>query len=234
MVDFDFLVRNIDFTNVNPASSFEEIGELCIKANEYSVKTIYVQPIFLSYVKSKLKKDIDIGTTGGFPFGNIPLQIKLNEIEYAAKNRAKWIDICINLSNVKSKKWNKVREEIFELRKKSMQESIGLKIILEIPFLTNNEIVKLVSISEEEKIEFLKTASGVRNKITLDQLKFIKPLLKYCKIKVAGGISTLKDANEFFENGANVIGSSKGFEILEESLNGRNSINPARKEPGLY
>ena len=133
MVNFDFLRKNIDFTNVSPTSSFEEIKELCKKANKHSVKTIYVQPIFLLYAKNKLEKGIDIGTTGGFPFGNVPLQIKLNEIEYAAKNGARWIDICLNISNVKSNKWDEVREEIFELRRKSLQESIGLKIILEIP-----------------------------------------------------------------------------------------------------
>mgnify|MGYP001604339358 CR=1 FL=1 len=220
MVNFNFLIRNIDFTNVNPTSSYEEIKEFCIKANKYSVKTIYVQPFFLSYVKGIVKQDIEIGTTGGFPFGNVPLQVKFYEIEYAAKNGAKWIDVCINLSNVKSKKWDKVREEIFELQKKSIQESIGLQLILEIPFLTNDEIMKLVSISEKEKVEFLKTASGVRNKITLDQLRFIKPLLKSCKLKVSGSILNLKEVNEFFENGADIVGSSKGFEIIAECLNG--------------
>jgi len=219
MINFNFLRENIDFTNISPLASFEEIEKLCEKANKYYVQTIYVQPIFLPQIKNKLKNGIDVGTTGGFPFGNVPLQIKLNEIEYAAKNGARWIDICLNLSNVKSNKWDKVRYEMYKIRRKSLQESIGLKIILEVPFLTNDEIEKLVNIAEEEKIEFLKTASGVRNKVTLGQLKFIKPLLKSCKLKVAGGISTLEEVKEFFENGADVIGSSKGFDILHEALN---------------
>lgn len=220
MVTFDFLIKNIDFTNVSPIASFQEIEEFCMKANKYCVKTIYVQPIFLDFVKNKLNQDVEVGTTGGFPFGNIPLQIKLKEIEYAAENGAKWIDICINLSNVKSKKWAEITKEVIELRKKSIESSINLKIILEVPFLTNAEIVELVNICENENIEFLKTASGIRNKVSLDQLKFVKPLLTSCKIKVAGGISNLKEVKEFFENGANIIGSSKGFEILEELSNG--------------
>ena len=220
IIDKNFLRRNIDFTNISPTSSFEEIENFCEQANKYSVKTIYVQPIFISHIRNKLKKGINIGTTGGFPFGNIPVQIKLKEIEYAAANGAKWIDICLNLSNIKSKKWNEVRQEINALRKKSLQKSIGLKIILEIPFLTNSEIKKLVSIAEEENIEFLKTASGVRNKVTLEQLKVIKPLLKSCRIKVAGGIKTLEETEEFFNNGADILGSSRGFDILEEVLNG--------------
>jgi len=218
MVDVDFLREKIDFTNVSPISSLKEIEKLCEKAIKYSVKTIYVQPVFLSYTKNKLKDKIAIGTTGGFPFGNIPVQIKLNEIEYAARNGARWIDICLNISNVKSNNWDNVKQEICELKKKSSQESIGLKIIIEVPFLTPTEIEKIVKIAEETKIEFLKTASGIRNKVTLEQLKFIKPLLKFCKIKVSGGISTLEEANKFFENRADIIGSSKGFDILKEAL----------------
>ncbi len=220
MVDFDFLRENIDFTNVSPVSSLNEIEELCAKAIKYYVKTIYIQPVFLSYAKNKLKGEVDIGTTGGFPFGNIPVKIKLSEIEYAGRNGARWIDVCLNISNVKSNKWDKVKQEICKLKAKSSQESIGLKIIIEVPFLTFSEIEKIVHIAEEEKIEFLKTASGIRNKVTLDQLKLIKPLLRFCKIKVSGGVSNLKEAEEFFENGADIVGSSKGFDILEESLNG--------------
>ncbi len=218
MVDVDFLREKIDFTNVSPTSSLKEIEELCEKAIKYSIKTIYVQPVFLSYAKNKLNGEIDIGTTGGFPFGNIPVQIKFKEIEYAARNGAKWIDICLNISNIRSNNWDNVKEEIYELKKKSSQESIGLKIIIEVPFLTSNETIRVIEIAEEAKIEFIKTASGVGNKVTLDQLKFIKPFLKSCKLKVAGGISTFNEAKRFFENGADIIGSSKGFDILKEVL----------------
>lgn len=219
MVNFDFLRQHIDFTNVNPFASKEEIDKFCKNAIKYKVKTVYVQPSLLEYVYKKLKNKIDIGTTGGFPFGNIPLSIKLKEIEYAAYNGARWIDICLNLSNVKSKDWNNVRNEIYELKNKSIRKDIGLKLIIETPFLTNREIKKIVQISEKSGIEFIKTASGVRNKVLRDHVRLIKPMLKSSKIKAAGGISTLREANEFFRYGASIIGSSKGFDILREALN---------------
>lgn len=229
MVDINFLREKIDFTNVSPLASMKEIDEFCKNALAYKVKTIYVQPFFLQHIKDIIKNEIDIGTTGGFPFGNIPLQIKFKEIEYAAHNGARWIDICLNLSNVKSGYWNEVRNEIINLKDKSVKEGIGLKIIIETPFLTNKEIEEIIKISETAEIEFIKTASGVRNKVTLDQLKFIKPLLKYCKIKVAGRITKLGEVEDFLKNGADKIGSSNGFEILEEALRNGNSTNSTCK-----
>jgi deoxyribose-phosphate aldolase len=181
------------------------------------VATIYVPLVFVRLACSLVGKyGIEVGTTAGYPYGNTPTAIKLQEIEYAIQKGAKWVDVGLNLSFVKSVQWLKIENEVLEIVNNTNNRT-GLKLIIEAPYLTDRETIDLVEIIDKHGVEFVKSSTGVGTKIALRHVELIKKTLKNAKIKAAGGISSLKQAMEFFDLGADVIESSHGFRILEEA-----------------
>jgi deoxyribose-phosphate aldolase len=215
MLNIDFLKENIDFTNIKPYLSYKDIDAFCELALLHQVKTIYVPPIFVTHVNIKVnKKGIDVGTVAGFPYGNIPIELKEQGIILAARAGAAWVDVCLDLSSVKSHRYDAVKAEIIQLTNTAHRRKVRIKIIVESPFLTKDELIYTVKLVDG-LADYLKTASGVGNKITKKDVKIIKQFLRHSKLKVAGGIATIEQINEFFNLGADKIGTSKGFEILE-------------------
>lgn len=219
----DFLRQHIDFTNVKPHASLQEIEGFCKKAVENKVKTIYVQPHFLK-AAVLLARGVEVGTTAGFPFGNIPLELKLAGMRYAAENGASWVDVCLNDSLVRSGDFDGVEAEIRGLSRQAKASNIGLKIIIETPYLSKEEIYRVVHLVDLYDVDFLKTCTGVGTKVTGEHVKLIMQVLKKSKLKVSGGVSSLRETQRFFELGADVVGSSKGFEILEETKGRENKF----------
>jgi len=221
--DVDFLREHIDFTNISPYATEKEIVNFCHKAADYRVKTVYVPPIFLHTASRDFRACFEIGTTAGFPYGNVPFAVKEKGIDYAWKNGAKWIDVVADISLIKSNNWFAVEKEIQALVEcVERKMNLSLKLIIETPYLSDEEIKYVVEIADSNDVYCIKTATGVGNKVKLKHVELIKPLLKRSKLKVAGGITTLEDTLTFFNRGADIIGSSKGFEILEEFI----SIHP--------
>ncbi len=217
-IRMDFLRENIDFTLINPSCSKKEIMEFCRKAILRNVGTIYVPPAFLGYACSLTRgHSIDVGTTAGFPYGNMPTELKEAGISYAAKNGARWVDVCLNVSLIKSGEYAAAEKEISGLAKAAHKNRIGLKLIIDSPYLKKNELVKTARLVDAHGVDYLKTASGVGNKICLDDVKTLMAVLRKSRLKVSGGISTFREAAGIFNLGADRIGSSKGFEIMREA-----------------
>jgi deoxyribose-phosphate aldolase len=232
MVSIDFLRKNIDFTNVSPHATKPEIRKFCEDAIKNAVSTIYVQPTLLEYANSILEGEkIDIGTTSGFPYGNVPLFTKLYEIRYAASRGAKWIDACLDISSIRDENLDLDQDyinlEIVTLNKRAKEEGMRLKLIIETPYLGKEEIRLISRIADDQHVDYIKTATGVGNKVKVEDVACIKSVLKNSKLKAAGGISTLQEAELFFENGADKIGSSNGFSILSEAYHGQRPAHPA-------
>lgn len=217
-IDLDYLRKNIDYTNVRPDSSKDDISAFCNQALGNFVKTIYVPPVFVAMAVSLCKEDVDVGTTAGFPFGSVPAELKEHGIRHAAKNGARWVDVCLNLSSVKSRKYSEAAEEIKQLISTARENGIGLKLIIESPLLNEEELVKLTRMADSYGIDYLKTSTGITNKVSEREIRIIKPLLTNTRLNVAGRISTLEEALKYFQLGADKIGSTSGFKIFGEAL----------------
>lgn len=216
MIDRTYLKKHIDFTLIRPDSSLQEITAFCMKAIEHQVTTIYVPLPFVKFARSLVEKyDIAIGTTAGFPHGNCLESTKLNEITHAKNHGATWVDVPLNLHNVKSKNWNNVKSEMKTLVEHTVHSKICLKLIIETPFLTKEEIIQVINLAEECGVTIIKTATGVGNKVTIDEVKILLNNIKNAKIKAAGGITSIDIVRTLFSMGVTYVGSSKGFEILE-------------------
>ena len=218
--DIDFLKQHIDYTLIGRGVSEEEMVSFCKQAIKYNVRTIYVPLVYVEPVVFFVKEHkIAVGTVAGFPLGALPIDFKETEIEFAAIAGASWIDVCLNLCPVRSQKPKKVINEVERLKKAAERNDIGLKLIIETPYLDEAQIRQVTKIISNAEIDFLKTATGFGNEVSADEVMIIKPILTETKtkLKVAGGIKTLEQAKRFFQLGADIIGSSNGFAILEQA-----------------
>lgn len=216
MVSSEHIRNHIDFTCVKPHVSEDEARALCVQAVAERVKTLYVPPAFLSFATIHAK-GVSFGTTAGFPYGNVPYAVKEAGIYYAAAHGARWVDVPLNVSFIRSHQWENVEQELQFLKKLADTKHIGLKVIVESPYLDEQELVRIAQTIETLNIAYLKTATGVGNQVSEKEVEILRPHLKNTKLKVAGGIKTLEHATRFFELGADKIGSSTGFAILEQA-----------------
>ncbi len=216
LIDINFLKSNIDFSCLKPDVSQDNISAFCETALSNSVKTIYVPPCFIQFVNSRVSSQgIDVGTTAGFPYGNNSVDVKKAGILYAAEKGAKWVDVCINLSFVKSGRYFDVEREIENLLEISQSAGIGLKLIVESPYLDEDELIRTTKIVNKHKVDYIKTATGVGNAVSEREVRIIKSNLTDTKLKVSGGIFMVDQVLAYFDLGADKIGSSHGFHILE-------------------
>ncbi|MDB4304202.1 hypothetical protein N9934_05385 [Desulfosarcina sp.] len=214
--------ETIDFTFLKPNMTKTELHHFVGKALEENIKNIYIPLSYVKEIRRSIGPYINIGTTAGFPYGYIPLKQKLRGIKYAAKQGADWVDICLDITRANN--IDHLSYEIASLHESSKGHNIKLKLIIETPYL-NNEQIYTIARTADGFFGYIKTATGINNKVTLEHVKFLKQHLHHSKIKAAGGIKTLKQYNDFLDAGADIIGSSNGFKILEEYENTINSTS---------
>ncbi|PMP69124.1 MAG: hypothetical protein C0190_00535 [Thermodesulfobacterium geofontis] len=218
------IASKIDYTYLKPAGTYKEFENFLTKAKEYPFRSICISPSLISYLKENFKDlSLKITSIAGFPLGFSLTETKLAEIENLLKLGVDEIDFVINLIWLKSKDYKKLERELFNIR--NLAQDKILKGIIEIAYLSKEEIKNAVEVFIFTGIDFIKTSTGFAERgTTLEDIKVIKKFSKgRIKIKASGGIRTLKDTLNFLSAGADVIGTSSGYEIikeLERNLNG--------------
>ena len=160
-------------------------------------------------------KELKICTVTGFPNGYSTAKSKCFESNEAVKNGADEIDTVINVGDLKSGNYDKIREEL-----KSIKESIEgriLKVIIETCLLTEEEKIRMCQIVTESGADFIKTSTGFSTGGATrdDIILFSKNIGENVKIKAAGGIATLDDAIDFINLGASRLGTSRIVSIIK-------------------
>lgn len=155
-------------------------------------------------------------TVIGFPNGYMTTETKLYEALDAIKNGAAEIDMVINIGWLKDKKYDLLENEIRMLKEKACADKI-LKVIIETCLLTNEEKIKMCGIVSNAGADYIKTSTGFSNAgATFEDVKLFKEnIAPGVKIKAAGGISTLGDAEKFLELGAERLGTSRIIKIIK-------------------
>lgn len=204
------LKTSIDYTLLRPDLTFEVVDKLVFEAIINKYYGVCVPPYFVDRVtKAVEEKDLVISTVIGFPFGFESYKGKVEEIKEAVENGARELDVVLNLGAVKNNKWNYVENEIDSLVSICHLKNAKLKLIVENELITEQELARIVEISIKHKVDYIKTATGVNGKTTLD---YVQTLKKLCGsdilIKAAGGIRTKEEAIAFIESGASRIGTS--------------------------
>ena len=214
------ILSMVDHTLLKQESTWEQIKEICDDGMKYETASVCIPPAFVKQAKEYVGNNLQICTVIGFPNGYSTTAVKCFETEDAVKNGADEIDMVINIGWVKDKKWNELLEEIKAV--KAACHGKLLKVIIETCLLTDEEKVKMCEIVSASGAEYIKTSTGFsKGGATREDVALFSENVKPgVKIKAAGGISSIKDAEDFIALGAERLGTSRIVKIVKnESSN---------------
>ena len=209
------ILAKCDHTLLAQTSTWEEIKAICDDGMKYSTASVCIPASFVKQAKEYVGSKLAICTVIGFPNGYATTAAKCFMASDAVDNGAEEVDMVINLGWVKDKKWDELLEEIKAI--KAACKGKLLKVIIETCFLTDEEKVKMCEIVTASGAEYIKTSTGfggggaTREDVAL----FAKHIGPNVKIKAAGGISSLEDAEKFIELGAERLGTSRIVKIAK-------------------
>ena len=208
------IFSKVDHTLLSVTATEEEFIALAEEGIKAGAASICVTPAAVPFLKQKFGDKIRITTVIGFPNGYNTTAAKVAETEDAVKNGADEVDMVIAIGKAKEKDYDYLLREIKAVR--AAAKGKILKVIIETCLLTEEEKIALCKIVTEAGADYIKTSTGFSKAGAQleDILLFKKHIGKNVKIKAAGGIRTLADAEKFIEAGADRIGASaviKGY-----------------------
>ena len=209
------ILKYVDHTLLKQESTWEQMKVICDDAMKFSTESVCVPPSFVKQCKDYCGDKMKICTVIGFPNGYNTTAVKVFETEDALHNGADEIDMVINIGWVKDKKFDLIKEEI-----KAIKNACGdkiLKVIIETCLLTDEEKIELCKIVTEAKADFIKTSTGFSTAgATREDIKlFSENIGENVKMKAAGGIASLIDAEDFLKLGAQRLGTSRIVSIAK-------------------
>jgi len=215
-MDIEKILSKCDHTLLHQDATFDDIRALCDDAIKYHTASVCIPPCYVKDAKAYVGDRMKICTVIGFPNGNMTTTVKVLETFDAIDKGADEIDMVINIGRLKSKDYDYVKQEI-GLIKQACGDHI-LKVIIETCMLTDDEKIKMCEIVTEAGADFIKTSTGFSTSgATFEDVElFAKHVGKGVKIKAAGGISTIADAEKFIELGASRLGTSRIVKIVKE------------------
>lgn len=210
------LNKYIEHTNLNNTAKLKDIEKLCNEAIKYKFSAVCVYPYYVHLAHELLRDtNIEVCTVVGFPLGCQTKEAKVYEAIDAVSKGADQIDMVINISALKNKDYEYIKEEIEEIR--DAIDGKVLKVIIETNLLTDKEIIKMTEICNDTYVNCIKTCTGFNGGVTLDEVDIInKHKNDLLEIKASGGIKTKKFTYDLIDAGASKIGTSSGVEIMEE------------------
>lgn len=210
------ILAAVDHTLLHPESTWEQIRELCDDAVKYQTASVCIPPSFVKRVKEYVEDRMRICTVIGFPNGYNTEAVKVFETETAVSEGADEIDMVINIGDLKDRDEDKLLHEIKAV-KRACSGRI-LKVIIETCLLTEEEKIIMCRLVTEAGADYIKTSTGFSTSgATFNDIRiFGAHVGENVKIKAAGGISSLKDAEQFLELGADRLGTSRVVKIIKE------------------
>lgn len=211
------ILRHVDHTLLSQTATWEEIRKLCDEAIEYQTASVCIPPSYVQQAKEYVGSRMAVCTVIGFPNGYHTTAVKAAEAADAVKNGADEVDMVIDLGWVKDGRYDLAEEEIRAVKKAAGGRI--LKVIIETCFLTEEEKIKLCGTVTRAGADYIKTSTGFGGAgATFDDIRlFAEHVGSGVKIKAAGGISTLENAERFLELGADRLGTSRIVKLAKQA-----------------
>lgn len=215
------LARYIDQTTLKPGNSEEFVTAFCEDAKANHFASVCILPNMIPTAAKVLKgSDTKVCTVISFPLGFDAPSVKIAECKDALRLGAEEIDLVMNVSALKSERYDIVDEELEGVVKASHDAGAIVKLIIETPLLTEAQIVKACELAEKHGVDIVKTSTGfsamLPRSTSVDDVKPIRKSIKPTTgLKAAGGIRTTADTLAMIEAGATRIGASAGKEIVD-------------------
>ena len=214
-MDAKDILKHVDHTLLLQPSTWAEIRQLCDDAVKYGTASVCIPPCYVKEAAEYLQGRMAVCTVIGFPNGNMTTAVKEFETKDAIANGASEIDMVINIGWLRDKRYDLVENEI-RVIKAACGEKI-LKVIIETCLLTDDEKVKMCALVTRAGADYIKTSTGFSNggAAFADVELFAKHIGPNVKIKAAGGISSLDDAEKFLNLGADRLGTSRIVKLVK-------------------
>ena len=215
-MDIKDILNKCDHTLLKQVATWEDIKGICNDGIMYSTASVCIPPSFVSRAKEYVGDRLSICTVIGFPNGYNTTKVKVAETVDAISNGADEIDMVMNIGELKAGNYEYVLDEIRQI-KEACGDKI-LKVIIETCLLTEDEKIKMCEIVTNAKADYIKTSTGFSTSgATFDDVElFSKHIGDNVKMKAAGGISSIADAEEFIRLGASRLGTSRIVKIAKD------------------
>lgn len=203
------ILEHVDHTLLAQGATWEEIKVICDDAVKYRTASVCIPASYVKRAKEYVGDKMAVCTVIGFPNGYSTTAVKVFETKDALANGADEIDMVINIGWAKEKRFDLIEEEI-----RLIKEACGthiLKVIIETCLLTEDEKVAMCQAVTQAKADYIKTSTGFSTAgATFEDIElFSRYIGPEVKMKAAGGISSMEDAEKFLALGADRLGTSR-------------------------
>lgn len=215
-MDIKTILGACDHTLLKQEATWEQIKEILDDAIKYETASVCIPPCYIYPAKQYVGDRVKLCTVIGFPNGNMTTAAKVFETKDAVADGADEIDMVINIGMLKAGNTDYVLDEIKQIRR-ACPDKI-LKVIIETCLLSDEEKITMCKLVTESGADFIKTSTGFSTAgATFKDIElFTNNIGPEVKIKAAGGISSIEDAERFMELGASRLGTSRIVKIVKE------------------
>ena len=219
------ILSKCDHTLLAQTATWEEIRAICDDGIKYSTASVCIPASFVKQAKDYVGDKLPICTVIGFPNGYDTTAAKCFMASDAAENGADEVDMVINIGWAKEGKWDDITKEIAAIKKACKGKL--LKVIIETCLLTDEEKIALCKCVSDSGADFIKTSTGFSKAgaTFADVALFKAHVAPHVKIKAAGGISSLEDAEKFIGLGASRLGTSRIVKLAKAMEAGKQAQN---------
>ncbi len=215
-MDVKAILRHVDHTLLAPAATTADILAICDEGLFYHTASVCIPPVFVKAAKAHVGDRLPVCTVIGFPNGYATTAAKCFETADAVENGAAEIDMVIPLGAVKAGDFAAVLSDIRAVR--AACDGRVLKVIVETCLLTREEKIRMCEVVSASGADYIKTSTGFAGggATAEDVAMFAAHVAPHLKIKAAGGIASLADAERFLELGADRLGTSRIVKLVKE------------------
>ncbi len=215
-MEMNEILSKVDHTLLSQTATWEEIKAICDDGMKYHTASVCIPASYVKQAAEYVGGKLAICTVIGFPNGYSTTKAKCFEATDAVENGAEEVDMVINIGWVKDCKWEELLAEIKAV--KAACHGKLLKVIIETCLLTDEEKIKMCQIVSASGAEYIKTSTGFSTAgATFHDVElFAKHVTNGVKIKAAGGISSIDDAEKFISLGASRLGTSRIVKIVKK------------------
>lgn len=208
------ILNKLDHTLLTQNATWEQIRGLCEEGIKYRVASVCIPPCYVKEAKDYVGDRLKICTVIGFPNGYHTTAVKVAETRDAVENGADEIDVVININHVKDERYEEVLRELQEVREACKGKV--LKVIIETCLLTEEEKIKMCDVVTRSGADYIKTSTGFSSGgATFEDVALLQKYVgQKVKVKAAGGISSIEDAERFIRLGASRLGTSRLIKLL--------------------
>ena len=214
------MLKTVDHTLLTQTATWEEIRGILDDGIKYQTASACIPAAYVKQAAEYVEGRLPICTVIGFPNGYSTTAVKVFEAKDAIENGAEEIDMVVNIGWVKDGKYQEIEDEI-----RQIHEACGgkiLKVIIETCLLTEEEKIRMCETVTSAGAEFIKTSTGFSTAgATFADVELMrKHVGKEVKVKAAGGIASLEDAEKFIALGADRLGTSRIVKIIKQTDDG--------------